>query len=80
MLKIKDNLNLKELEKYGFKYIDGDYYYDFIPYEENDYSYLVVDEQTKELIIDYVNLEHFNKATNILYNLIKDNLVEKVEE
>ena len=35
MLKIKDNVDLKELEKYGFTF-NEDWYYDFVPYNEND--------------------------------------------
>ena len=79
MLKIKDNIDLKELEKYGFDFDKYDYYYDFKPYKENDGSYLLVRQDTKELYIDYVELEHIDKAVSILYDLIKADLVEKVE-
>lgn len=79
MLKIKDNVDLGRLENFGFDFDKYDYYYDFKPYKENDGSYLLVRKDTKELYIDYVELEHINKAVSILYDLIKADLVEKVE-
>ena len=87
MLKIKDNVDLKELEKYEFTY-DEDWYYDFVPYNEygysKDYSYLTIiahnKEHYKEIGFDYVNLEeHFQQAIEKIYDLIQAGLVEKVE-
>jgi hypothetical protein len=86
MLKIKDNVDLKELEKYGFTY-DEDWYYDFVPYNENDHigsSYLAViahnKEYYKEIGFDHVDLEkHFQQAIEKIYDLIQAGLVEKVE-
>ena len=80
MLKIKNNVDLKELETFGFNFDKYDYYYDFRPYKENDGSYLLVRKDTRELYIDYVELEHINKAVSILYGLIKADLVEKIED
>lgn len=85
MLKIKDNVDLKELEKYGFTY-DEDWYCDFVPYNENDNtgcSYICVTCYNKEyyriLGFDQIQPEDFEKAACILYDLIQAGLVEKVE-
>ena len=76
MLKIKDSVDLKELEKFGFKYNDdiGKYVYNLI---------------NKPLCINSWNrkfdMEEYNTLTNVilvdlLYDLIKADMVEKVEE
>ena len=73
MLKIKDNVDLKELEKYGFKY---EQYYNYGKY------YML--RRNGKVIIRVTEREltlHSNKETySTLYDLIKDGLVEKVEE
>ena len=81
MLKIKDNVDLKELEKYGF-YKDEfeNYYFDFIEYTEWEYSYIKVDFNGYEMRFDWLDFEHYEKAIDLLFDLIKDGLVEKVRE
>jgi len=85
MLKIKDNVDLKELEKYGFKLN-----------EFNEYSKIICEGrrgQCFELIVfngDNRILYGFacgadgdgeeDYIDDTLYDLIKDNLVEKVKE
>lgn len=90
MLKIKDNVDLKELEKYGFKKSDG-FYYRF--YEENENSGIrigtriqmfngaITEGQIVQVGKSKLGIESTNEelATNI-FDLIKDGLVEKVEE
>lgn len=76
MLKIKDNVDLKELEKFGFTYFEhGDYKL----YEiDNFNSWLGVEIKNRILQIgvqDYNNIED-----DTLYDLIKAGLVEKVSE
>ena len=96
MLKIKDNVDLKELEKYGFiqnKFIketyytkekykaddENEYFNDFDieiivnPYGKNCKNEIVGCFNANEDAID----EPFNFDT--LYDLIKDGLVEKVD-
>ena len=96
MLKIKDNVDLKELEKFGFKpkydvdtgkikkYIKQETYYGFdinieyiaISVEENSIQRGQYDR------IDFwqVHLgEKTNKSIDLLYDLIKADLVEKVD-
>jgi hypothetical protein len=84
MLKIKDNVDLKELEKYGFTY-DEDWYYDFVPYNKHDNtgSYISVlcyfKAYNRQLDFVHIQPEDFGKAACILYDLIQAGLVEKVE-
>ena len=82
MLKIKDNVNLKELEKFGFEKDGYNYYYDFIPYNEDNSNdqYILVDIKTRKIYLDYIDLDYFDKAVELLYDLIKADLVEKIED
>ena len=80
MLKIKDDVDLKELEKYGFEYFIngcGTYGYSL----KTSYGFYTIVEKDKEnfckiwerRIPSGINLD-------LLYDLIKDGIVEKVEE
>lgn len=77
MLKIKDNVDLKELEKYGLKLKyecnedNGAVYVTEIYITDYDIKFKAVPE-CFELV--YINLD----GIGILYELIKDGLVEKV--
>ena len=78
MLKIKDNVDLKELEKYGFE--KG-----FSPMD-NRFVFLFVDNE-KILNVtcntpwwDMNYYYAYNSNVNTLYDLIQDGLVEKVED
>lgn len=68
MLKIKDEVDLKEL---GFEKDDGDILW------QDDYG-LIVDSRTKIISLPY--FDHEDKTLNELYDLIQAGLVEKVEE
>ena len=73
MLKIKDNVNLKELEKFGFDIKQTK--------EEDDLIYgfdsnLLFYKETGIIILTWNRQE---TAMNTLYDLIKADLVEKVE-
>lgn len=75
MLKIKDNVDLKELAKFGFKEIN---YVNVKIYKyENDFCNIIIG---KDKII---HLNHFtvNNTAGLdkIYNLIKADIVEKVE-
>ena len=79
-LRIKDNVDLKELEKFGFKYNDVyNYYYFNIDISER----LEIDKLSHEihLFIDdeYYHCRTGNNTFDLLYDLIKADLVEKVE-
>lgn len=88
MLKIKKNVDLKELEKFGFEYkrIDDN---SFI-YEKqlkgkqienkSDFVFVDVYEDARELTIYVDNEEISSINLDTIYDLIKADLVEKVGE
>ncbi len=88
MLKIKDNVDLKELEKYGFsEVVKGCYELrsnnDYTEWEiSSDISWLSVTDIDKELLFVLLDKPARDrwKLDSVLYDLIKDGLVEKVEE
>lgn len=81
MLKIRDNVDLKELEKYGFIHLDEmpDTYTYHIPSKSkqkkdlhiNKYGFMAI-----EMYKSYYGME----IPEIIYDLIKADLVVKVEE
>jgi len=80
MLKIKNNVDLKELEEYGFQQSINDIYeYYFIRLTaSSNYAVLIISPITRKLTIDTGNT--YIDELNVLYDLIKDGLVEKVED
>ena len=96
MLKIKDNVDLKELEKFGFKPKYDENTGNICAYEKkilkNEYEGLLVTLQTTQSRIRifrrYVKttmiwvIQKYNDYFDIdtLYDLIQAGLVEKVEE
>ena len=83
MLKVKDNLDLKELEKYGFEYRDCCEYKNCYVYEEKNDGWsndeIVVYGDSREI---YKNYEDFcnDYLQSKIDDLIKDGLVEKVND
>ena len=73
MLKIKDNINLKELEKYGFDLEQTKDKDDLIWGFD---SGLLFYKDSRVIILPWNNQ---NTALNTLYDLIKADLVEKVK-
>ena len=74
MLKIKDNVNLKELEKYGFCLTIKNKKLLYVWLNKYSVIAIEIDAKTREII----NLG--DKGGNVvLYDLIKADLVEKVE-
>ena len=79
MLKIKDNVDLKELEKYGFRFIDSTGRYE---YYNRAYTIIYIKSWNREISIEYLtnaidSYEH--KLEPVIYDLIKDGLVVKVD-
>lgn len=76
MLKIKDNVNLKELEKYGFKkssiYSSASYNKDL---EDGDTLSVIIDD--RKLFLDTWEYSD-NYLLEVAKDLIKADLVEKV--
>ena len=84
MLKIRDGVDLKVLEKYGAIYVTKEYYFKI-----NDSEYLEIPANKESKFYKQVRLyiedEYYNCWTSVnsfdkLYDLIKDGLVEKVED
>ena len=80
MLKIKDNVDLKELEKFGFKLIGGAYYKTIYEGRRGQDFELVI--YNDKFINGYSNgadgCGEENYIDNTLYDLIKADLIEKV--
>lgn len=75
MLKIKDNIDLKELEKYGFKYHKDLIYKP--KYKEWSVIEVSVDPNTKIIKIAGIP-DLFHTVEDTLFDLINADLVEKV--
>lgn len=77
MLKIKDNVDLKELEKFGFK----KYYYrenhDYYMYPNTKEYKLYIFIENRQIMANDIYSE---KPLEVLYDLIQAGIVEKVEE
>lgn len=76
MLKIKDNIDLKELEKYDFEYNDklkeyemGYIFHGYISVNEKDRLVKPVYDENM-----YINIE------DLFYDLIKADMVEKIDD
>lgn len=76
MLKIKDNVDLKELEKFGFKYFNNGSYkiYEI----DNWNSWIGVELKDRIIQIGVEDYKYIEE--NVLFDLIKADLVEKVED
>ena len=73
MLKIKDNVDLKELEKYGFDLEQTKDEFDQIWGFDRGLSFY---KDSRTIILPWNNQDI---ALDVLYDLIKADLVEKVE-
>ena len=79
MLKIKDNVDLKELEKFGFEYDEGYEWQNVICYKYVDENYFIEafeDEIRMCIFEDGLSVE----IPEVLYDLIKADLVVKVDD
>lgn len=86
MLKIKDSVDLKELEKFGFE-LDGNTYKYFIAKNKCVYVCIydrklvrpelpVITSRIKEI---FTSKKPYQKLSEIMYELDKADLLEKVE-
>ena len=80
MLKIKDNVDLKELEKFGFVYFEGRNYnfYECKSNENIELTYFV-DCDFRNITVSTYDGDEV-ELDNLIYDLIKADLVEKVGE
>lgn len=87
MLKIKKEIDLKELEKFGFKYENGKYYIESIrkPMPSEKYSIkkhlaYSVYSKTRQIKMYRNNISwEYDSAMDLIYDLIEAGFVEKVE-
>ena len=73
MLKIKDNVDLKELEKFEFETNEYGYYFEDGAIYPIDY--LQIYQFNREIMVSSLNNENINDK---LFDLIQAGLVEKV--
>lgn len=81
MLKIKDDINLRVLLSYGFKVkYDEDTGFAY-KYRHKEFGFVYVILKNRELILSAsdVKFEELDKYYSLIFDLIKDGLVEKVE-
>ena len=74
MLKIRDDIDLKELEKYGFEYKKGIIIKEHGSYRKHATE---IDEIDRTIRPYYAGFSYYDYE--IIYDLIKDGLVEKVD-
>ena len=79
MLKIKDNVDLKESEKFGFKYNDGTGQYKFCERNVDGATYIYINTWNRKIVYRQ-DKSTDNMCLEKLYDLIENDLVEKVEE
>lgn len=81
MLKIKDNVDLKELEKYGFKFCErGFYRYDRTLEDVPAWTIYITRTHHNIQIIVHNPCTMAKELQCLLYDLIQAGLVEKVVE
>ena len=74
MLKIKDNVDLKELEKFGFEYYDYGDNHDYYMYPDIKEYAIYIFVPDRQIMVD----KFYDRHLTVLYDLIKADLVEKV--
>ena len=83
MLKIKDNVDLKELEKYGFKYYEKVYVKEIERAEPifglGESKKIYVDDDSRNISIG-IGLYDTDIELDTIYDLINDGLVEKEDD
>lgn len=79
MLKIRDGVDLKELEKYGFKYNDNCGQYKICERNIDGSTFIYINVWNRKILFKQDKTLD-KECLNTLYYLIKDGLVEKVEE
>lgn len=77
MLKIKDNVDLKELEKFDFLYRDDCGQYKFTERNVDGATYIYINIWNRKIIYRQDKASD-NMCLNKLYDLIQAGLVEKV--
>ncbi len=75
MLKIKDNVDMKELEKFDeLEYKENEYFKN--PYYVNNSGTVLIFEKSRHL--DLIGCSNVRNEYDILFDLIKADMIEKV--
>ena len=80
MLKIKDDYDLNNLKKYGFKHEEGVTMLSCLScwdYWKLQLKYCEYYIETKNRVIEIITESEFGIELDILYNMIQDEIVEK---
>jgi hypothetical protein len=77
MLKIKDNVDLKELEKFGFGYYENGNYK---AYEKGELFRQFMCVEFDKRTLDIYTADDMGIDEDTLYDLIKADLIEKVSD
>ena len=83
MLKIKNNVDLKELERFGFEYDEDNnyyFYYGFTRPHCNSEIRMYVNKDDRIITTGFDIQVHEGRIHDKIYDLIKADLVEKVKE
>ena len=78
-LLIKSDVDLKELEKFGFKYNDYSGQYKICERNIDGTTYIYINVWNKKILFRQ-DKSLDKECLNTLYDLIKDDLIEKVYE
>lgn len=80
MLKIKDNVDLKKLEKYGFEHHTMIYVKEIKRSNQTlkEEKIIYIEEENREISI-HKGLFNVDEELDIIYDLIKDGLIEKID-
>jgi hypothetical protein len=92
MLKIKDNVDLKELEKFGFEYENEEecvgsfedddyeeYFYEWYEWNNEDGKCNIKVKSNNEIVLLNIDDYYNDDVLDCIYDLIQAGLVEKVE-
>lgn len=80
MLKIKDNYDLNNLKKYGFKHEKGVTAVSYWDFWKLNLEYSEYYTETKDRIINiFTAMEECPINLDILYNMIQDGIVERID-
>lgn len=78
-LRIKDSVDLKELENFGFKYNDYSGQYKICERNIDGATYVYINVWNRKILFRQ-DKSLDKKCLNALYDLIKAGLIEKVDE
>ena len=79
MLRIKKEVDLKELEKFKFEFNENNGKYGYVERNCDGFTYISINSWNRNILFKQEK-EYDHDCLNILYDLITAGYVEKVEE